>query len=357
MDPEALEPAHDELAPVQLRDYLQQRRAWLLLVLILPIIFGGAAYAYVHAKPKQYLGTVQVAVPQIYTSSDSTIGLYIANFGQALLRPDLQTAVSKATRVSTDDLASLGAARVNLSSAMEVDLSSTSSVPATRAALVAAVKAARLKVASQGLSLAQATVTQAQQSTDKATAALTTYQDSIGNLSPAQIYLTTQASIRTAQDNRVQAVADGNPARAAALTTQIQTLQAQLATLSPQVRQVAALTSALTSANTSLHDAQQTLGDKQDLVTTAGNDNALSSITSDPVSPVVRTVEYVGLGVAAGVLLALAVIVVPDLLRRPDKRRWRARRPDDQEPADVLEPADQPEPADVPEPARVASRS
>lgn len=306
---------------MELRDYVHKRGRSLLILLLLPLLAGAAAFAVLQGRPQQYHASVQVAVPEIYAVSDSRIGLYIADFGQALTDNDLQDAVHDATRVSTKSLDSLSASRVKLSSRLQVELTTPSSQRATREAVVAAAKAARLKLANQGLDVQQAAVQQAQQALDTAQTALTDYQNSIGVLFPAETYQATQANIRSLENSRVEATAAGSAARVTALTGQIQVLQKQLASLTPQVRQAQVLTNEITSATTNLRTAQQALTAKQNLATTAGNDDGLTAARSAPLSRTLPLVEGVAVAMAVALLLGLAIVLVPDLLRRSERDR------------------------------------
>ncbi len=326
---------------MDLRSHFPRRGLTLLILLLLPLMAGSAAFVVLNGKPQQFDAVVQVAVPDAVASSDSRIGLYVADFQQALTDDGLQQQIQKATGVPTTDTDSLTVSRVALSSNVEVDLTSTTDAKKTAAAALLAAKVTRVKLANQGLDVAQAAVTTAQQNLDKAQAALSDYQNSIGTLFPSELYQTTQSNIRTLQNSKVEASAAGQTSRVVAIDAQIKTLQAQVATLTPQVRQAQTLTNAVTAATNTLRSTTQTLTDKQTLAALAGNADAGTSSDTTPVSTLRPTGEGGAVAGVLALLFGLGILIIPDLLRRPENRRVarRARAAHAEPPAPDRAPA------------------
>lgn len=341
---------------MQLRDHLHNRGRSILFLLVLAMIAAVAVFVVVSKRPQQYDATVQVAVPAIYANSDSRIGLYLGDFAQTVTDPDLQARLHTDTKLSTDDLATVTATRVNLSSQLQVELVSSAGEKATAAAVLTAAKTARRTLAEQGLGVQQATAKTEQQALDAANKALLDYQNTTGGLFPDRAYQATQSNIRGLENSRAEAAAVNNATRVAALAAQITAQRTQLAALTPQVRQDQTLTDATRAAATALRSAQQALTDKQALVDAAGSNDGLGAPASTPVSRVVPLVTAVAVAVVVAVLLGLAILLVPAVLRR----QHGSRGPVLPEPAgsdpDTQE-QDRPSAADSAEPARPAVSS
>jgi Mrp family chromosome partitioning ATPase len=165
--------------------------------------------------------------------------------------------------------------------------------------------------------LAQESLAAADKAVTDAKKKVADYTRKTGNVDPEQTYQLYQQNLLRLQQSRDEAQARGDTSAAAALDAVIEKTGAKLATLAPQVTAYQDLVQQENQTETRRNDLQRSLD--QLLAQSKAADPRLVVSVSDPerLSRRAALIRQGGVAFAAGLFLAIAVVLLLEVVRRP----------------------------------------
>ena len=311
---------------MEIADYLRiiRRRVWILL--LLPLIAGGAVAALVLNAPAKYHATATVAAPALIggPSSNQYSGsngprTFVANFTAAVTSSRILDQVAKETRVDESRVAAgLGAEPIGDSSLIEVSYQTTVRTEAAKVAKAAAADTIRFLFQTQ-VTLAEHTVSEAAKAVADADAKLNAFYRSTGMVLPDKAYEIKAQQLANLQQQQAQSQAEGAFTAAAALAATVRAKQAELQALGPRVASYQSLVDRKRQATEQLDLMQQGL-DQARAQYGAANPDAVVSLADTLETSRLSQLARKGLpAVGAGLFLAVGLVLLLELLgRRPE---------------------------------------
>lgn len=283
--------------------YLRSRPWSAAIALLLPLLAGLTAFGLLQGTPSTNIATANVRVPESVGGSAS-IGIFAADFALAAEQDEVLQPVSDEAGVSVGRLRNnLDVERLGQSSRLTV--SYTDRNPA-RAEQVLRLFIRRALVDLTTSDTAAANAKSALAARDKALAAQRAFEADFG-LDPRREYGQLSDNVRDLQ-------AAGAP------PSQIAAAVAARDRLVEPVRQYTALTNAADAAENVLEDAQQAANESAAAGRAATNPRTIENLEVSEVSQTPRIVQGVAVAAVLGLLVGLAVLVLPDLLRGGRRR-------------------------------------
>lgn len=319
---------------VEISDYLRviRRRLWILI--LIPLLAGGAVAALILSQPKMYAATATVAAPALvggsqtnqYSGANGTKA-YVANFTAAVTAPVIVNRVAEETQMLPGKVSDcLSVAPIGESSLLKVTCQTRNKDKAVPVAKAAASDTIKFLFQTQ-VTLAQRTLAEAQASVTKADADLATFYKGGGNVLPDEQFRTTLGQIASLQNAQATQQAAGNTTAAASLGAQIATLQAKLAQLSPKVTEFQNLTDRKTTALTQLNNVQQVVESARAQAAAANPAEVVSLNKVKPVSRSSALLKAVLPALGAGLFLAVGIVFLLEVLRRRPRPAGQVRTP------------------------------
>jgi Mrp family chromosome partitioning ATPase len=318
---------------VEIHDYLRviRRRLWVLI--LVPALAVGTVAAVVLLQPPRYRAVATVAAPALVGGSAGNqysgpngVRVFVANFTAALTAPQVLSKVAEQTHISEEVARDgLSAQPIEESSLIEVTYESTDRALAASLPLAASSETIRFLFQSQ-VDLARKSVVAAEKAVADARKKIADYTRKIGRVNPEQYYELLQGNILRLQQRRLEAQAQGETSAAAALGAAIEDAQAELARLAPQVTAYQDLVRQEEQAQTRRNDLQRSL--EQMLAQSRAADPRSVVSVSDPqqLSRLAALIRQGGVAFAAGLFLAIAVVVLLEVARRPSAAAPEADR-------------------------------
>lgn len=318
---------------MELRDYVRiLSRRWWILVLV-PLLAGGAVAVSTLSQPDRFTATATVAAPALVggTNANQYSGAngpqaFVANFGAAVTSPVIVNLVSDETKVARKKLKDgLVATQIGTSSLIEVTYTTTAEATAGPVAVAAARRTILFLFESQ-VALAQEPVTAARQAVEKAQADLDAFVRTTGQVVPDRFYEVKATQIANLEGQRDQAAANGDTFIAARLNASIGLRQADLAGLAPLVATHDDLTDKKAQATTNLNQVQQSLQQARAQLEAANPAKVVNLATTESVSVAADLARKGLTALAAALFLAVGLIALLEVTTVPTPAPARSRK-------------------------------
>jgi capsular polysaccharide biosynthesis protein len=319
---------------VEIGDYLRviRRRLWVLI--LVPVLAAGTVAAVVLLQPPRYRAVATVAAPALVGGSAGNqysgpngVRVFVANFTAALTAPQVVSKVAEQTKISEEAARDgLSAQPIKESSLIEVTYVSPDKALAASVPRAASSETIRFLFQSQ-VDLAGKSVAGAEKAVADARKKVADYTRKTGIVDPKQTYELYQQNLLRLQQSRLEAQARGDTSAAATLGTAIEEARATLARLAPQVTAYQDLVQQEEQAQTRRNDLQRSL---EQLLAQSRAADPLSVVSvSDPaqLSRLAALIRQGGVAFAAGLFLAIAVVLLLEVVRRPSAAAEPAAEP------------------------------
>ena len=316
---------------MEISDYLRiiWRRLWILL--LVPLLAGGAVAAQVLREPAKYDATATVAAPAVVGGQNSnqysgSTGpkAFVSNFVAAISSPRIVNQVAKETGVLPRNIRDgLAAVPIGDSALIDVTFTTTRREKAAPVAEQAAADTIAFLFQTQ-VTLARQTQAEAQKAVDQADDNLQKFYKSTGLVLPQETYNVKQQEISSLQQRELDARASGNFTSADALAAALTARKAELAKLAPRVAEYQSLVDRKTQAEGRLNLVQQSVEAAVAQYRAADPKNVITLNQAKPVSRLGGLVRKVGPAVGAGLFLAVGLVVLLEAVSRrprPDRQR------------------------------------
>lgn len=299
---------------MEIGHFIRSRPKTSALALLIPLIAALVAAVVLMGQPERQTATATVSVPGSAANSASRVGLFVADFSEIATSGAVLGDVSEATGVDRLELEeNLEVARIGQSSLFTVVYTGdeADTVEPVVREVISGSFSRLVQVGTTDEDLESAT-----RAYDEAVAARSAYQDEIGTLQPESDYTDLSSRIRSLQITPE-----------IGSTATIARLSAQREALVPQIRRMQELDQAVSDAAQRRDEAQQASESAQEDATESQSDSTITDLVVEPEARVGRIVQGVGVAAVAGLLVGIALLVLPDLLRR--RRVTPADRPTD----------------------------
>ncbi len=325
---------------MEISEYLRiiRRRLWILI--LIPLLAGGAVAALLLSQPKTYAATATVAAPALvggsqtnqYSGANGTRA-FVSNFAAALTAPVIVNRVAEETNVLPGKVTDgLSVAAIGDSSLLRVTYKTHNKDKAVPVSQAAASDTIKFLFQTQ-VELAQRTLVEAQKGAGKADLDLASFYKNSGVLPESQ-FNTLSQQIASLQNAQATQQAAGNTTAAASLAAQIATLQTRLAQLAPKVTEFQNLSDRKTQATARLSTAQQGVDQANAQALAADPARVISVNKVKPISRASQLIKSVVPAVGAGLFLAVGIVFLLEVLARRPRSSGSTRavsRPADQE--------------------------
>ena len=316
---------------MELNDYLRAMGKRLLVLVLLPILAGAAAFGILYKRPAQFQSTTTVRLPVPADAPTSVISQANSDFTEALTSDAVTVATSKATGVPTSTIAAgLSVKQSGSSRILEVTYVTERPETADKVAS-AATRTALENLFSPDAALKQKQLEAAQKEYDAARAALDAFSAASATL-PADLYTQKAGEINQLEIQLVQNQATDGTTDAFGHridnTQAIKTFQAAIAQRRVELNRLTALVSQVRPIEDRLQTAIGSLGIAQrDLQDAQAEMDGIASPTTIVTAPVTKAnkakalVKTVGMVGAVAIVLAVALLVLLELVRPSSRRR------------------------------------
>lgn len=289
---------------MEIGQYLRARpRTAVIALLLLPLLAGAAAFVLLRAQPAQYTADATVSVPSRTAASASGIGIFVADFGELANSGAVVEDVSAATGVPAEELnGRIEVVRLGVGSLFEVRYTGDGRAQVEEVVRTTIARTYARMVEPQAEE-AEATLARVRQEYAAAVAARQTYENEIGTLQPERDYSDLSSRIRSLRTN----------GESPAIIAQ---LERQRDALVPQVRRAEELSRAVDTAEQLVEDARLNVIEARGEATETQDESLVQELTVSAGSATGSLVQGVAVAAVLGLLCGLAVLVLPDLLRR-----------------------------------------
>jgi Mrp family chromosome partitioning ATPase/capsular polysaccharide biosynthesis protein len=310
---------------VEIGDYLRviRRRLWILI--LVPVIAAAMVAVMVAVQPPKYRAVATVAGQALVGGSTGSqysgpagIRVFVANFTAALTAPQVLGKVSEQTGVSQRQIKeNLTAEPIKDSSLIEVTYVARNEALATSVAKSTTSETIKFLFQTQ-VELAKKAVDEAEKDVAKADKALATFTKETGFVNPVRTYELWEGQITSLRERQLQAEASGDTAGAASLAAAVEALRDDLKKLAPLVPKYQNLDEQKTQAEARRADLLRNLDGL--LAQSRAADPRLVVTVNEPVqlSRLSALAKQGGMAFAAGMFLAIVVVFLLELVRRPE---------------------------------------
>ena len=308
---------------MELSDYLRIAKSRLWILILVPLIAGLGAAAFVLSRPQQYSAVAEIAAPALvgganvnqYSGANGQKA-YVANISAAIQSDAVLDKVAAKTHLSKSRIESgVSAAPIGESTIVDVTYQDTKKANARPVAGAVATTAMQFLFSTQ-LESAKATVATAQQQLTDAATALDRFTADTGLVVPDKDYETRLQQIANLQEEAAQQAAANNPLGAESIRASIPVLQGELNALAPKVAQYLSLVDAKTSAQTRLDQALASLAPVEAESAAADPGRTIIVGTTKQVPKVADAVLAAAAGIGAGLFLAAGIVALLEVWRK-----------------------------------------
>lgn len=311
---------------MEIFDYLRSKRRQLSLLVLLPFLAGAVAFYLLAAEPVRYRSRVEVGIPTAVASGSSAIGLYIANFRQAVSSSDVTDEIVAETGVEADELEQgLDIQQVGQANRMAVEFTGTDpdlvdevAGTTTRAGL-AALASGRVDYEQRKLAVVEEQYTQARAELDQ-------FRTDTGLLFPDDEYRTAVEDVRDLERELAEAEGAGFQVTAETLRLRLEAARLLQETIARQYLEYQPLAETLENWSSARRDANEKLLEAETQLALVTAPDLVDGGESEPVPHTQTLLSGVALAAGVAFLLALGLLALPDLLRRPETPAGGARR-------------------------------
>lgn len=288
---------------MEIGQFLRSRPRMTALALLFPLLAALGAYVFLTLQPQRYTATADVSVPSSDADSSSRVGIFIANFSELATSSTVLASVSEATQVPQGDLTEgVEVSRIGNSSLFSV-IYTGQGRDTVEGVVRSVIDTTFARIVS--VERTEAALVSATEAYEAAEAERTAYQDEIGSLQPSDDYADLSSRIRGLQLAPVL-----SPADRAAITR----LTEEREVLVPQIRRLNELDRAVEDAASRREEARASAATVQRDADEAPQ--LIQELTVTEASTAATVLQGVGVAAVAGLLVGIAVLVLPDLVRR-----------------------------------------
>jgi capsular polysaccharide biosynthesis protein len=310
---------------VEIGDYLRviRRRLWILV--LVPVLAAGAVAGVLVSQPVKYRAVATVAAPALVGGAATNqyggpggVKVFVSNFTAALTAPQVVSKVAEQTQTSEQTIRdNLTAQPIQESSLIQVSYVDTQAARSAEVARAASRETIKFLFQSQ-VDLARRSVTTADKGVADATGKIADFIAKNKVVNPEETYQLQEQNLLSLQQRQLEAQAAGNTTVAATLGEAIQARQAELAKLAPLVTSYRDLQQQQDDAEARRNDLQRTLEGLLAQARAANPDSVVTVSDPEKLSRLTAFVRQGGVAFGAGLFLAIAIVFLLELLRRPD---------------------------------------
>lgn len=304
---------------MEIGTYLRSRPRLTALAVLLTLLSAVGAWVVLANQPVRYAATATVSVPGSAANSASRVGIFVADFEALALSDEVTQGVSQATDVPGSEVDDeLAVSRIGQSSLFTVTW--TGEDPTVAETVVRSV--IETTFAEQlPVTRTDAALDLANQEYQGAVAERRAYEDEIGTLQPGQDYSDVSSKLRSLQS---QLSSSSTQFERNARQREINDLSAQRDALVPQARRMNELDQAASSAASQVEEAQGSAASARQDAQVANSPTTIVSLDVKDDSSTARTLQGVGVAAVAGLLVGIALLVLPDVVGRRSPARTGA---------------------------------
>lgn len=309
---------------MEIGDYLRviRRRLWILV--LVPVLAAGVVAAVLWQQPPKYRAVATVAAPALVGGSAENqysgpvgVRVFVSNFAAALTAPQVVSKVAEQTQAPVQGIRdNLSAQPILESSLIEVSYTDTDRARAAAVARAASRETIRFLFQSQ-VDLARRSVNTAEKGVSDVKKKLVAFIAKNGTVNPEQRYELLEQTILSLQQKQLEAEAVGSTTVASRLGEEIRDREAELSSLAPLVTSYRDLVKQQEDAEARRNQLQANLEAQLAQARAADPDSVVDVGEPEKLSRLAAFVRQGGVAFAAGLFLAITVVFLLELLRRP----------------------------------------
>jgi capsular polysaccharide biosynthesis protein len=311
---------------VEIGSYLHiiRRRLWILL--LVPLLAAAGVAAWQLREPNRYEATATVAAPTVLGTSTVSPYLggggskaFVADFRAAITSPLIVTKVADETGARPADIKNgLVAGAIGDSSLVQVTYRTSERDQAAPVAQSAASHTIRFLFQTQ-VTLAGKTVGEAQKAIDKINSDLAAFYRKTGQVLPDEAYRIKAQQVSDLEREQASAEAGGESITASGLESRIRESKQELAALAPQVAEYQSLIDRREQASTRMNLLEEGLERARAQFNAADPQAVVTVGTTEKVNIVPEVVKTAAPAFAAGLILAVCIVLLLELGTRRDR--------------------------------------
>jgi capsular polysaccharide biosynthesis protein len=309
---------------LEIGDYLRviRRRLWILV--LVPVLAAGVVGAVLLRQPPKYRAVATVAAPALVGGAADNqysgpvgVRVFVANFAAALTAPQVVSKVAEETKASEQSIRdNLSAQSIQESSLLEVTYLDTDRARSAAVAQAASRETITFLFQSQ-VDLARRSVNTAEKGVSDAKKKIADFITKTDVVNPEQSYELQERYLLSLEQRQLEAQAEGSTTVAATLGQAIQARQAELAKLAPLVTSYRDLVQQKDEAEARRNELQRTLQGLLAQARAADPESVVTVGEPEQLSRVMAFARQGGVAFAAGLFLAIAIVFLLELIRRP----------------------------------------
>ena len=303
---------------MEISDYIAAIRRRIWVPIVLPLVAAMVTAGALATRPVQYQAQATVIVPSLSAKgySTSAVTQYFSTYKDVLNSTPLLDEVAREMHVNRASLngafsASTATASSNI---IQVTYTGPNKKLGPSIARTASVDALNILVAPQ-LAAANSAVSSSQKLLNSANQGLSDFITQTGLIDPSQAYRLKELELSQLMVQLEEAKLAGDTPRANGLQGIIQQRQQDLAKMATTVQQWQQLSDQRSAAESNHNHALQTLSDVQAMVASNESPSAVVARPMGHVSRIPSMVKFAAIAGAVAMLLALAYIVLMEILR------------------------------------------
>lgn len=301
---------------MEILDYLRAKGSQLAVLVGLPFLAGAMTFYLLADRPPRYESELQIVVPDVLASGASGLGLYVANFRQALISPQVVERVAATTEAREEDLRDgLEVTQVGQANRMELRWVTDSAGLAPVVPRIAA-EATLEAMAAADAGYQRRALAVADERYEEARAEIDRFRSESGLLFPEEEYRIAGEQLRGLEEQLADAEASGFTVTAASMRAQVETARARRDALGPQLLFYEGLEVELENANSTRRAAEADVVEAEAQLDLARSPELLSEVQTDVLAPGQTLLAGVALAAGVAFLLGLGILAAPDVLRR-----------------------------------------
>ena len=311
---------------MEIGSYLRviRRRLWILV--LVPLLAAGGVAAWMLRQGPQHEATATVAAPTVLGTSTVSPYLggggskaFVADFRAAITSPLIVGKVAEETGAKPADIKNgIVAGPIGDSSLVQVTYRTSEEAQAAPVAQSSASHTIRFLFQSQ-VTLAGKTVAEAQKAIDKVNRELSDFYRKTGQVLPEEAYRIKAQQVSDLEREQASAGAGGETTTASGLQSRIEDSKRELAALAPQVAEYQSLKDRKEQALTRINLLEEGLERARAQYNAADPRAVVIVGPSEKVDMVPEVVKAAAPAFAAGLILAVCIVLLLELATRPDR--------------------------------------
>lgn len=303
---------------MEISDYIAAIRRRIWVPIVLPLVAAMVTAGALATRPIQYQSQATVIVPSLSAKgySTSAVTQYFSTYKDVLASSPLLDEVAQQLHLNRASLTGAFTASTVSASSNIIEVTYTGPVKKTGPAIVrtGAVDALNMLVGPQ-LAAANSAVGSSQTLLNSANKGMSDFIVKTGLIDPSQEYRLKELELSQLMVQLEEAKLAGDTPRAAGLQSIIVARQQDLAKMATTVQEYQQLSDARSAAESNHNHALQTLSDVQAMISSNDSPSAVVARAIGHVSRIPSMVKFAGVAGAVALLLALAYIVLMEVIR------------------------------------------